>query len=62
MTALDTHLAQIRTAQNLERLSDIARSAEAMMDVEHAPEADKLTLQEALRVKVEQLRDLLSAG
>ncbi len=62
MTALDTHLAQIRTAQNLERLSDIARNAEALMAVEHAPEADKLALQEALRIKVERLRDLLSAG
>ncbi len=53
---------QISRAKSLEELSDIARGAEAAMDVEHRPQAERDALAEALQVQTQRLASLLGAG
>lgn len=53
---------RIDRAKSLEALSDIARDAEAVMDVEHRPQAERDALKEALRKRTMALAALLGAG
>lgn len=53
---------RIDRAKSLDALSDIARDAEAVMDVEHRSQADRDALHEALRKRTLEFAAMLGAG